>query len=131
LEIINQYQKYDQLLLYFINEMDILYEEGSFHIKELQKTYDKLFSPPPPDDARVKIRGSDWIIRIDQSNTGDITIPSLFSDISDDMIEKAMKPLRTWKKIHTSCEVLARNYIDVYKYIVKEDTEIAIKVRFV
>ena len=126
LHIIDQHQKYDRLLPHFIEEIDI-YEEDSEQIQALRRIHDQIFSPPPPDDARVKRRENDWVIRIDQSNPSDIRIPSLFSDIPDDMIGEAMTPLRTWKEIHTLCEVLARNYIDVYKYIVNGDAKTAIK----
>jgi hypothetical protein len=35
--------------------------------------------------------------------------------------------MRTWKEIHTQCEILVRNYIDIYKYIMDEQVDTAMK----
>jgi|688.fasta_scaffold237449_2 hypothetical protein len=124
LRLIDTTSQYNGSLIFFITELDDLFECGSYAIQNLRATHARLYSPPPPDNARVKFQENYWVISTSISTT--ITIPSEFPLIADDTILNAMQPLRTWKKVHTVCEILARNYIDVYKCILDEEVETAI-----
>ena len=125
LNLIRKAPQYQGSLIFFITELDELFEQGSNSIEELRKIHAKLYSPPPPDNACIKFQENNWIVSTISTTT--IIIPSKFPKIEDDIILNAMQPLRTWKKVHTFCEILARNYIDVYKFILDEEVESAIK----
>jgi hypothetical protein len=104
-------------LSFFIDTMDELYEKNSISIQELKTTYKQIFSTPP---ANARVRSEPTRLVIICNNNCQRFIPNQFPDIQESEIKNIIiytQKLHICKKIHTLCEKLARDYIDLYQYI--------------
>lgn len=125
LKLIIKCQNYEGSLIYLIQEMNQLFEQESTQIIKLRQTYAQIFSSPPLN-ARLKLEG-DTLVVFNVLEDIKHYIPNQFSEISQDKIREAKSILNTWKKVHTLCEKLVRDYMNVYKYIITEQVDIAKK----
>lgn len=133
MNLLDQLQSHEYALEKFIEIIKIeatgqdYSEEMEKKIEDLETTILEIFDPVPSPPKVEKINAKNqWLIRI---NSQEIRIPFKLSEIADTTIKNTMTPqeMRTWKEIHTQCEILVRNYIDIYKYIMHEQVDTAMK----
>lgn len=133
MNLLDQLQSHEYALEKFIEIIKIeatgqdSSEEMEKKIEDLETTILEIFDPVPSPPKVEKINAENqWLIRI---NSQEIRIPFKLSEIEDTTIKNTMtaQEMRTWKEIHTQCEILVRNYIDIYKYIMDEQVDTAMK----
>ncbi|MCA2554425.1 MAG: caspase family protein [Microcystis sp. M04BS1] len=131
MNLLDQLQSHEYALEKFI---EIIKDEANGQdstekdkIEDLETTILEIFDPVPSPPKVEKINAENqWLIRI---NSQEIRILFKLSEIADTKIKNTMtaQEMRTWKEIHTQCEILVRNYIDIYKYIMDEQVDTAMK----
>ena len=133
MNLLDQLQSHEYALEKFIEIIKIeatgqdSSKEMEKKIEDLETTILEIFDPVPSPPKVEKINAENhWLIRI---NSQEIRIPFKLSEIADTTIKNTMtaQEMRTWKEIHTQCEILVRNYIDIYKYIMDEQVDTAMK----
>lgn len=107
-KLIRKCQDYEGALEELIDLMEALFEKESVPMKKLRETLEQIFSPPPPNPASLLQEGDCLVICVNASDR--YLIPLKFAELGKDEIKGAKNLLYTWKKIHTLCEKLAKDY---------------------
>jgi hypothetical protein len=127
INLIKQCENYEGSFTCLILIMESLYEgqyeRQSKPMRYFKQVYFEVFNPSP-EQPRLKKNTYGYVIHIIETDKR-IDIPLAFPALNKDDIARASKIFYTWKQLHTLCEVLVRDFMPVYKHIMKEQTDLA------